>query len=358
MALRVDVTRRYGSVERFSDDIRRYLDDMPVSARRDSLAYRTQKFVKRNRLKLVFAGLLALSLAGGMIATVWKANEARHERALAEKRFESLRKLSDSFVTEIHGAIQNLPGSLPARQLLLRRATEQLDALAGESGDNRALQDELGLAYFNLASLPDMSLEEKESTNKKCVAIYEKLLLEEPNNIHYQEKLALAYMELADTEKVRGSVEKGFEYCKTAAAILDKLTGEAPKDIAHLKNLQNAVSDLASYYALKGDTSENLVASLRGQEIAEELRNLNLPIEETDQLANLSHLQIGSALTSLGNYKTAIIEIQTALDAFNNESAEKPSDTSINYCLWAASRRLAMAVELDGDAKKGLEHAQ
>ncbi len=355
-ALRVDVERRYGSVERFSDDIRRYLEDLPVSARRDSFEYRAQKFLKRNRLKVVFAGLLALSLAGGMIATVRKANEARHERELAEKRFESLRKLSDSFVTEIHGAIQNLPGSLPARQLLLRRATEQLDALAAESGDNRALQDELAGAYFNLASLPDMSLEEKELTNKKCIAVYEKLLQDESNNIHYREKLALAYLELADTAKVRGSVEKGFAYCQTGTAILEKVSAEEPNDVTHLTNLQNAVADLASYYALKGETKENLAAGLRGQEMIGELRKINFATEEADHLSSLSHLQIGAALTTLGDYKTATLEIQTALDAFNQELAKNPNDTSINYSVWAANRRMAMAVELDGDAKKAMEY--
>lgn len=358
MALRVDVSRRYGSVERFSDDIRRFLEDLPVSARRDSFSYRTQKFIKRNRLKLAFAGLLALTLAGGMIATVWKANEASRERELAEKRFEGLRKLSDSFVTELHAAIQNLPGSLPARQLLLRRATEQLDALAADAGENRVLQDELAGAYTNLATLPDMSLDEKESTYTKAVAIYQNLLQTEPENALYQEQIALAYVELGDTEKVRGSVAKGLSYSNAAVTILEKVSAGDPNDISKLKNLHLATSNSVTYYTLEGEANASLLVVRREQKIVEQMRKLSLPVGEADQFANRSHLQLGAVLTSLGDYKIATSELQMALDGFSIEQAKNPNDTSINYYLWSVDRRLATAVELDGDANKGLEYAQ
>ena len=50
MALRKDPERRYRSVEQFSEDIRRYLARHPVIARQDTFAYRTSKFVARNRV--------------------------------------------------------------------------------------------------------------------------------------------------------------------------------------------------------------------------------------------------------------------------------------------------------------------
>jgi serine/threonine protein kinase len=50
MALRKEPARRYASVGRFSEDIRRHLDGLPVFARKDTFAYRTTKFVRRNRL--------------------------------------------------------------------------------------------------------------------------------------------------------------------------------------------------------------------------------------------------------------------------------------------------------------------
>src|SRR5262249_61872310 len=48
-ALRKEPNRRYGSVAQFSDDVRRYLEGRPVTARKDTFNYRTVKFIKRNK---------------------------------------------------------------------------------------------------------------------------------------------------------------------------------------------------------------------------------------------------------------------------------------------------------------------
>ncbi len=357
MAVRDDLDLRYGSVERFSDDIDRYLQNLPVSAHRLSYSYRAKKFVQRNKAKAVLAVLLFLSLIGGLTATIIKANEARHERELAEKRFENLRKLSDSFVTEIHGAIQNLPGSLPARQLLLRRATEQLDALAEESNNNRSLQAELAEAYFNLASLPDMQVDEKAAVFHKEIAIYEDLLQNEPNNPEYLKRLALVYVELGDTAKVRGSVADGLELGRSAVAIFERIAAGDPDNIPYAQNLRSGYLNLARFYFLEGNADESVQASRKALEIGERLRDLNdASADETLSLAQ-THMLIGTALTTAGDYKTAIVELQTGLDTFAKAQTEKPNDTSINYYLWAASRRLAVAAELDGDRRKALNYA-
>jgi serine/threonine protein kinase/tetratricopeptide (TPR) repeat protein len=63
MALRKEPERRYGSVEQFSEDIRRHLNGEPVLARRDTLWYRSAKFLKRNQAAVVAAALTAVILA-------------------------------------------------------------------------------------------------------------------------------------------------------------------------------------------------------------------------------------------------------------------------------------------------------
>ncbi len=50
MALRKDPARRYASAEQLSEDVKRYLGDMPVSARADTFGYRTKKFATRNKM--------------------------------------------------------------------------------------------------------------------------------------------------------------------------------------------------------------------------------------------------------------------------------------------------------------------
>jgi eukaryotic-like serine/threonine-protein kinase len=84
MALRKEPERRYSSVAQLSDDIRRHLDGLPVIARKDTFAYRTSKFIKRNPFRIAAAALLLLSLVGGIITTTWQAQAARRERIKVE----------------------------------------------------------------------------------------------------------------------------------------------------------------------------------------------------------------------------------------------------------------------------------
>jgi len=60
MALRKEPERRYASVEQFSEDIRRHLGGLPIIARKDTLAYRSTKFFKRNKTLVVSGVVIAL----------------------------------------------------------------------------------------------------------------------------------------------------------------------------------------------------------------------------------------------------------------------------------------------------------
>ncbi len=147
MALRKDPQRRYASVEQFSEDLRRHLDGRPVIARRDTLAYRAGKFIRRNRVTVAAGVLLAATLTAGIAATAWQARIASVERARAERRFNEVRKLAGSVLFELHDSVRDLPGSLPARELIVRRALQYLNNLAHDAGDDPEFKKELASAY-------------------------------------------------------------------------------------------------------------------------------------------------------------------------------------------------------------------
>ncbi len=72
---------------------------------------------------------------------------ARAERSRAEQRFSDVRDLANSLLFEVHDAIENLPGSTPARKILVDRGLQYLDKLAKEAGGDLSLQRELAAAY-------------------------------------------------------------------------------------------------------------------------------------------------------------------------------------------------------------------
>ena len=57
MAMRKEPSRRYASVAQFSEDIRRHVEGLPVVARKDTVGYRSAKFIRRHRVGVAAATL-------------------------------------------------------------------------------------------------------------------------------------------------------------------------------------------------------------------------------------------------------------------------------------------------------------
>ncbi len=82
-ATRDDADDRYSSASELADDLRRWQNNEPVRARHGTAVYRARKWIRRNRLALGLATLIAISLVGGAAGVVWQATEARNETARA-----------------------------------------------------------------------------------------------------------------------------------------------------------------------------------------------------------------------------------------------------------------------------------
>src|SRR6267378_431513 len=119
MALRKEPSRRYASVEQLADDIRRHLQNLPVIARKDTILYRTTKFVVRHKTGVLAAALGTLVLLGALGVALREAHIARVQEARAERRFNDVRKLANSLMFDLHDSIRNLPGATDARKLLV-----------------------------------------------------------------------------------------------------------------------------------------------------------------------------------------------------------------------------------------------
>jgi tetratricopeptide (TPR) repeat protein len=82
-ALQKDPSRRYISVEQFSEDIRRYLEGLPIVARPDTLMYRSAKFMRRHQFGVAAVAALFLVLVGGVAASTWEAMQAHQAQQAA-----------------------------------------------------------------------------------------------------------------------------------------------------------------------------------------------------------------------------------------------------------------------------------
>jgi serine/threonine protein kinase len=152
-AMRRHPAERYASVEQFDEDIRRHLDRRPVQARAGTWRYLAGRFAARNKLPIAMATAVLVTMAAGLVLVERERRVAVAEKARAERHFASVRKLANSFVFDVHSEIENLTGSLKARQMLVGTALKYLDSLAGEAGNDPGLTVELAAAYRKIADI-------------------------------------------------------------------------------------------------------------------------------------------------------------------------------------------------------------
>ena len=100
-ALKKDPQERYASVTAFADDLQRYLHHEPVSARPDSITYRTAKFVRRHR-SAVAAGVLAtVAIVAGLVGTITEGQRAAEHAQRAEQQARQAQHERDSALREL-----------------------------------------------------------------------------------------------------------------------------------------------------------------------------------------------------------------------------------------------------------------
>ena len=229
-ALRKEPQRRYVSVEQFAEDIRRHLEGLPVTARRDSWSYRAGKFAVRHKLAVTATALLLTAVLGGAAATVREARIAAANERRAEQRFNDVRKLANSLMFEIHDAIRDLPGSTPARRLLVTRALEYLDSLSAQSRGDASLQKELASAYERVgdvlgypyaANLGDKT--GAEASYRKALAIRESMAVANPKDVDAQRALVGTYFRLAQVLESSGNFTGALAALDKARPIAEQL---------------------------------------------------------------------------------------------------------------------------------------
>jgi len=90
-ALKKVPAERYATANALAEDIRRFLSGDVVLAQGDSVAYRTVKFLRRNRVAIGVLSALFLTLTGGLAATSYEARVASAQRdAALQAQFSSL----------------------------------------------------------------------------------------------------------------------------------------------------------------------------------------------------------------------------------------------------------------------------
>lgn len=354
-ALRKEPARRYGGVGGFAEDIRRYLDDRPVQAGKDTLGYRTGKFFKRNKLAVAAGLSILLTLIGGIIATAHQASVAQRERAKAERSFAEVRKIANSLMFELHNSIKDIPGALTARQLLTQRAVEYLDGLARDAGDDLSLTSELAIAYQKIGEIT-FDVQAAIATHRKAAALNEALVRADPENIEYKTRLAENYNDLADVMKISGHSEDAINYARKSLAAMESLAREHPADNAITAALADRKVTLGIAALDSGDYQTAIDVDLAALRLQEQLAN-RLP-NDRETLRDLAgtHGNISDAYEYGGDFEQALGHARKQFEISRDILQKDPANARYQRDMWAGHLRLARQLGLSGKLDQAEEH--
>lgn len=128
-ALRKEPERRYVSAEAFSQDVEKYLNGFPISARPNTVAYRLEKLYQRNRLAFVVGVLLIASVLGGLGVSLWQARRAGIQRDLAQAEKEKAEKINRFLQQMLSFSNQSFTSISPIAQSKNVTVNEMLDQM-------------------------------------------------------------------------------------------------------------------------------------------------------------------------------------------------------------------------------------
>ena len=326
-ALRKEPEKRYASAAELADDIRRYMDGLPVAARKGTWTYLAGKFARRHRTIVAAATLVLVTLVAGIIVTAREARISEAHRRRADARFNDVRKLANSLMFEIHDSIQHLPGATAARRVILVRSLEYLDSLAKESDDEPDLRRELASAYSRIGAVQgnpaSMNLGDAKSalvSLQKSVEIREALARSNPHNRPDQVELAAAYLDYASYQGRAASVAAGFAYAQRGLAILEREGQLAPNDVRIVNLSVRALRYLGEHQVGEGLSGSvgSASAGLADLQKASRLAELAIKLSPSDPLVRLQQASIeiiiGDAFLKLGDRPQTFPHYQRALD--------------------------------------------
>ncbi len=303
MALRKEPLRRYASVEQFSEDIRRHLEGLPVSARSDTFSYRTGKFIQRHKAGVAAAALIVLSLIAGLITTVWQARRAQAQQAKAERRFNDVRKLANAYLFEFHDAIAELQGATQARALVVKRALEYLDSLAQETSDDRGLQQELAAAYLKVGDVQGRpghgSLGDKEgalTSYRKALAIYEALAATGNNDVALRQEMTTGFLRVGDA----------LQYQDSKAALASYRQGLAAANPTDRLSIANFHQRIGEMQIATGDAAGAAASQQQAMALYEAMTAETPNDKKAQRSLFINYIKAGNLLFEAGEEKTAL----------------------------------------------------
>ena len=309
-ALAKDRTRRYQTANALAMDIRRHLANEPVLARPPSAVYKAGKFVRRHRLAVAAACVVALAILAGSIGTTAGLLRALRAERRATLEAETARQVSNFLVDLFRVADPEAAQgeTITARQLLDEGSRRISYELRQQPMTRARLMNTMGTVYRHLGLY-----EESRQLLEDALELRRGELGED--SVEVADSLAA----VAALDMLDGRHESARERARQAVAIHESRGQRPSRELAGALNLLGWVLANQAQHAAAEPLFE------RGLEMHRALLG-----DDSSEVAE-SHHGIGFSRWRLGRFDQAEESLRLALRAY--ESALGPEDSRIGGIL-------------------------
>ena len=149
---------RYATAEDLADDLGRFVDDRPITARRPGPLERSARWARRHAAALVVAvPLLAaacVALGTAFAAVLAKQAEVKRSHAEARRQRDEARRAVNEMYTQVADDwLGKQPGLQPVQRAFLLKALAYYQAFSMERGADPIVRAEAGLAAFRVGEI-------------------------------------------------------------------------------------------------------------------------------------------------------------------------------------------------------------
>lgn len=271
-ALHPEPQRRYRSADALADDLKRVLQQLPVQARPDTLAYRTGKFLLRNRWSASFAAaLFVVAIGFGAFASLTAARMAEQSRIVGLERDRA--QATADFLAELFSMAD------PTRVERDYSATEMLDRGLERVRGNDSLNDSERNAV--LTAIGGV-LQVRGDHERARDTLVEAVEIARHRGLD-RETHARSLLELAKAEYRLDNYAMSERFAREALDLMDELAGITPdlragalNQIAVALSDQNQLDKAAEMLEQVVRTRRSLPDAETNQDLAANLNNLGL----------------------------------------------------------------------------------
>lgn len=355
-ALAKDPARRYESVRDFAEDIERHLANVPVKARPDTFTYRAGKFLRRHRGMVIPAVLAEAALILGIGVAVQQAR-------VANAQLQDTRQLANSVLFDIHDAVQRLPGSIQARQLIIGTGLKYLDSVVAKSPSDNGVKVELARGYLRIGELQGSvmnanlgQLDASLASLEKARVLLDAVLARDPGNLGAGVERVSYGHSLGNYYFAQRNRAKALEAFEQAARIGDPLIEKYPQE----RYLRRMVGEVHNGIGLVDRSTQRFEEAARHFERGSEILGKTPVGQRDDELEYLiagTLSNLGTAETSARKFDPGIQHLHEAIAQMESLIAKKPDNTSFQHAVMLMWAHLADAYGDHGEDAKAMESA-